>query len=91
MEKYQTHEHDETVTIEIGKAVALALDSLLDRWENSEDDSYLQIEHDAEWHALSVIKAALETQLAELFLPDYLERVEAARRKVVERWRQVDG
>ncbi len=39
MEKYQTHEHEETVIIEIGKAVALVLDHLLTRWQNSEDYS----------------------------------------------------
>ncbi len=86
MEKYQTDEHEETVSVEIGKSVALVLDNLLHRWMNQEGDSSMQIEHDAEWHVLLLLSGALETRLAEPFDPDYLDQVEMARQKVVQRW-----
>ncbi len=90
MKKFHTHEGEATITIEIGKAVALVLDDLLNRWTTSEDDSSLQIEHDAEWQVLSVVAGAVETQLSELFMPDYTEKVKIARQKIVERWGEVE-
>jgi hypothetical protein len=46
-----------------------------------------RIEHDAEYTTLLLTQGALEPQLfGELIRPDYLERVETARRKIVERW-----
>ncbi len=90
MEKYHAEEHEETITVEMGKAVSLVLDNLLSRWQRSGYGFTLQIEHDAEWHALSVVLGNLETQLVEPFLSDYIERVEVARKKVVERWGEVE-
>jgi hypothetical protein len=85
MKNYHFDEHEETITIEIGKSVALVLDYLLDRWTRAEDDTIVKIEHDAEWHSLSMIAGAIETQLPELFTESYLLQVEAARQKIVER------
>jgi hypothetical protein len=90
MEKYHIEEHEETNTITMGKTVALVLFDCLSRWQGSGFGSTIQIEHDAEWHALSVVLANLETQLVEPFMPDYLERVQAARKSVVEQWGQVE-
>lgn len=80
MKEHHTEEHEETITIEMGKAVALVLDHLLGRWLISGLGFTLQIEHDAEWHALGIVLGNLEAQLVEPFMPDYIERVAAARK-----------
>jgi hypothetical protein len=83
MKQYHVEEGEETITIEIGKNAALVLSDLLWRWDRSGLGFTIQMEHDAEWHALGFIDGSLETQLVEPFKDDYLERVEAARRKLV--------
>lgn len=85
MEKYDING---TVTVELSKSEAIVLDNLLGRWQLGFGFT-LQLEHDAEWHALSVVLAKLEKQLAEPFMSDYMERVEAARKFVVDRWGSV--
>ena len=79
MNQFQTDESEEKVVIEIGKSRALVLDALLDRWDGEDMPATIRLEHPAEWAALWAIEAGLETQLVELFSPDYLERVELAR------------
>ena len=64
MKKFHVDEDEETVTLEVGKAVALVLDDLLARWTDTKGyESTLKIEHDAEWHALNLLAGTLETQL----------------------------
>jgi hypothetical protein len=86
MEKYDING---TVTIELSEYEAIVLDNLLGRWQKLGFGFTLQLEHDAEWHALSVVLAKLEKQLAEPFMSDYMERVEEARKIVVDRWGSV--
>ncbi|MEO8286619.1 MAG: hypothetical protein ABI670_09305 [Chloroflexota bacterium] len=90
MEKHHTEENEETITITIGKNAALVLDNLLGRWQMNGLNFTLQIEDDAEWHALSVVLTNLEIELAEPFMPDYLERVQLAQRKLIEQWGEVE-
>jgi hypothetical protein len=90
MTRYRAHKSEATVVIEIGKSSALVLNELLHRWEQSEDDTVVQIEHDAEWHALSIMTGALERQLVEPFAEDYNRILEQAREAIVEQYGSVD-
>jgi hypothetical protein len=90
-------EYEPIVTVELNHAAALVLANLLFRWDQSPDDRVLRLEHDAEWHALSMLEGALDRQLVEIFRPDYDRLVEAARDRLVERggsvehWQRHDG
>lgn len=84
-------ESNAVVNVQLSRPAALVLDNLLARWwDTSQSPSSLSINHDAEWHALSVLAGALETQLVEPFMPDYLDRVEAARASLMERFGKLE-
>jgi hypothetical protein len=69
----------DVVTIVLSKDIALILFEFLSRSSESER---LEISHKAEETALWKLEAALEKILVEPLSPNYLEALEAARRRV---------
>lgn len=71
----------EKVTVELSAAEALVLFDLLARWGDTNAMS-VTLEHPSEQRLLWDILATLESALAEPFMPDYSDRVRAARKQI---------
>jgi len=76
------------ITIELSTAVAFVLDALLDRWTSLDDEEPINIEHGAEWHAISILAWTIERRLADLELlglqGDYNAKLNTARRSLIQ-------
>jgi hypothetical protein len=78
---------EEKTNIELGRAEALVLFELLAdyHWEPT-----LELSRTADRIALVNLSGALQKTLVELFRPDYLELLKAARDKLVEKYGNVE-
>ncbi len=89
MEEYQQPKFEDKVTITLSRDTALVLSDMLWKWEESNITTEIRIADDAEWHALSRIAAAIDAQLPEIIMRDYLVRVQQARNRLVAKFGKI--
>ncbi|NUW41179.1 hypothetical protein HT134_13650 [Nonomuraea rhodomycinica] len=70
------------MTIRLSPDQALVLSDWLDRMIGTAEFDSLVDQDRAVWSPLYLIAGSLETSLAEVFLPDYTERLNAARERL---------
>ncbi|MFI6261877.1 hypothetical protein [Micromonospora sp. NPDC051006] len=74
----------EEFTIELSRDQALVLSDWLDKVIGTQRFDAVADEDVAVWSALHRISGTLETKLVEIFMPDYGERLEAARERLLD-------
>jgi hypothetical protein len=74
----------EDFTIKLSRDQALVLSDWLEKMIGTERFDAVADEDVAVWSALHQISGALETTLAEVFMPDYGDRLEAARARLLD-------
>ncbi|MCW3816469.1 hypothetical protein ONA91_18645 [Micromonospora sp. DR5-3] len=71
------------VVLKLSHDQALVLSDWLERMESSR--AFAQVVDDrAVWSALHTISGTLDKSLVDIFSPDYVQRLEAARRRLLE-------
>lgn len=75
---------DDHFMVELTRDQALVLSDWLDHMIGTADFDDLVNRDRAVWSSLHTISGALEASLAEIFMPDYRDRLDAARRRLLE-------
>ncbi|MBN9392736.1 MAG: hypothetical protein J0I20_32195 [Chloroflexi bacterium] len=76
---------NQPITVTISRDVALVLDALFERAYESGDPLNFHLMNGGEWGAIEELAGKIESNLYEVFLPDYGERVNSARKRLQEK------
>jgi hypothetical protein len=82
--RYGDHVNDETVTMKLTPDQAFVLSDWLYEVMDKSDQLSALVTDRAVWSPLYTISGTLDKALPEVFVPDYVDRLNAARRRLLE-------